>query len=490
MMDVSMERNFGRIFLALLVVGLVLNIYVFSHPFNTIADEEEYLQEAFSLASGQPTGWNLRSFVPQFILFIPALIAKFLGVTSPEAVTLGIRTVNWIYWWIGLLLVYKIGKRTFDVPTAAIATVLLSLNWVWMLNSRRVMMDVPSAVWMLAAIYIITVNKRSFSHCISVVFAAGMASATKFQMGPLAALLIVIFSTNLIQSKDWKNLAVTFVASGLFTLAFGLTDRLIYGQWFGSLLNFYDYTFVNKNDFSTTYGACEPSLFYLTESRNIFSYIFPFFIVFGTICLLINARVKERALIAVAIIAYLVLIQNICHKQVRYLLAILPLLILVGAYGIVRFFVIFRHIFEKIPYIQMITVLGMNSTVILIAVSMISKDDLRNMNGMKETCSSFIYTSVRPELITGGFSIVLLGTPCGIPSHFIRPLIPVYGGVGFNELSRKKQLSEFRTSLKTVRAVVVERGSLLENILHEEWGDTFSPFKISKFHQYALYIKP
>jgi 4-amino-4-deoxy-L-arabinose transferase-like glycosyltransferase len=401
---------------------------------------------------------------------------------------MAVRLANWTFWWIGLFITYKLGKRAFDRPTAVVAIVLLTLNWVWMLNARRVMMDVPSSVWMLLTIYLISTYEKSYAHCIAIVLAAGMSTATKFQMGPLAVFLVLIFSIDLIKKKDWAYLSTTLITGIIFTIAFGFVDRIIYGQWFDSLLNFYTYTFVHTEEFATTYGACEPSTFYFIGSTDIFSYVFPFFIALGMAGAFLNFKGnKTRVIFLASIISYLALIQNVCHKQIRYLVAILPLLTVVGAYGIIRTTAFFQKRFSFLQKSAVLSVSGMCALVCLIAFSFVPRGDVKGITALKESCASFVYDSVQPDLLKSGIYEVMLAVPCGMPSHFLRPIKPIYGGVGFNEQSRNKELREYRERLEQVSAVVVEKGSLLETILLQDWKGTAMLGQISNSKQYVLY---
>lgn len=60
----------------LAIAGMLLSAYVFFLPYDTIADEEEYLSEVFSAAQGHPSGWGIRH------LLYPLLISPFVALAS------------------------------------------------------------------------------------------------------------------------------------------------------------------------------------------------------------------------------------------------------------------------------------------------------------------------------------------------------------------------------------------------------------------------
>ncbi|MEH6813770.1 MAG: hypothetical protein V7677_14645, partial [Motiliproteus sp.] len=106
-----------RIFITLIAAGFALNIYIFSLPYNTIADEDTYITQVMSLISGNPEGWNIRSFFYPLVLTPAAFITKLFSLSSWTDQIFALRLQNWISSWICLFISYHVAKRVFDNRT-------------------------------------------------------------------------------------------------------------------------------------------------------------------------------------------------------------------------------------------------------------------------------------------------------------------------------------------------------------------------------------
>lgn len=472
----------------LLLMGILISAYMFFQPYNLMADEEVYLQQAITLAHGEPNGWNLRSFLPQFIIAVPAALMVALGIHDPAALTMSVRLMSWLYWWAGLVVLYLLARRAFDKRTALLAVGLLLANWVWMLSSKRVMMDVPGGVWILIVLYLIGCEEHKRLRAFAIPMAAGMATATKFQLGPLAAVLCVYCAIGMARQRDWKHLGILAGSAVAFTAAFGLTDRLIYGQWFDSLKNFYIYTFQNTDNFAETYGPCGSLGYYLKASPDIFSYLFPPFILLGIGSMLLKHRTRHIAALVLAICAYLLLMHSVCHKLVRYLVVLVPLLTLAGAHGLLLVFDAVRARLPGFLSARPLAAAGLAGAVGLIAVSMVPRTEVAQILESKESCADFVYGAVLPALAPQGAQQVIFAVPCGMPPYALRPIEPVYGGYGYNEHSRITEIRKYRATLGRLDTAVVARNSELEKVLFEEWGSK-TPALVSEHGEYAMYRK-
>lgn len=467
----------------LAIAGMLLSAYVFFLPYDTIADEEEYLSEVFSAAQGHPSGWGIRH------LLYPLLISPFVALASAagtpvESLALVARLVNWSMWWLGLYAAFRIADRLFGREGAWLAVVFIAFNWVWMLASKRLMMDVPSSTWLLLALYFRIAPQRSegLLPLLAGLSCAALAVATKFQMGPLAVIYGLWLFFERARAHQTRQILIGTAFSLLLVGGIGLVDYLTYGRWFSSILEFQQYNLVDAQDFATKYGACEEPLYYIKHAKDIFS---PFLIPLalpGLIICLGACRRNGGGLLASSTLAYVLIIHLICHKQARYLIAILPEVSILAAGGLVLALSYISTLARPALRHSLITIAS--GGVALIIVALVPRNELKTIFGQQETCADFIYHTIN-ELPKG--SKVALATPCGAPTTFLKDYEIHFGDLGFNSYTRKAEIEKFTKLIESIDAVFVDPRNLLGETVRTSWSRQGYQTTHSALGNYVLY---
>lgn len=482
--DTTADTPLLRLLLvALAIAGVVLSAYVFFLPYDTIADEEEYLSEIFSAAQGRPSGWEIRH------LLHPLLISPFVALASaagtpPESLALVARLVNWSLWWLSLYAAFRIADRLFGREGAWLAVIFIAFNWVWMLAGKRLMMDAPSATWLLLALYFRIVPQRpeSLPPLLAGLTCAALAVATKFQMGPLAVIYGLWLFFERARAHQMRQILIGTAFSLLLAGGIGLVDYLTYGRWFSSILEFRQYNLVNAQEFAMKYGACEEPLYYLKHAKDIFShFLIPLSLPGLVICL--GARGKEGGrLLAGLVLAYILIIHLICHKQSRYLVAILPEVSILAAGGLAF---ALKHIKTLArPALRQSLIAMAVGGVALIIVSLVPRSEVKTIFEQQETCATFVYRTIH-DLPKG--SKVVLATPCGMPTTHLQGYELHFGDLGFNSYTREAEMAKFATLIESADAVFVDPHTPLGEMIRVGWSNQGYATSSSPLGNYVLY---
>lgn len=316
-----------------IALGVLVGAVLFFAPYDLIADEGEYLDEIVSLARGEPKGWIIRSFVYPVLLAPAVLIADALGFDDPESLTHAARLLNWVPPWLSAALAYAIAARVHSRRAGFLAAIFLLCSWAWILNARRVMMDVPSAFWLIAALYFLLLGADRPRNVVLAVVAGSMAVFTKFQSAPATAMIgLLLIAAPSARGVRLRNLGLAALTAAGMLIIYAAVDVATYGTPFISIIEFVRYNFSGE-EFVAQYGACESLLYYATEGpANVYSYLFPLFFVAGAaVCLTSNTGSRLVLLVAAA---QLLALHLTCHKQTRYLVQIAPMLAIIGSLGL------------------------------------------------------------------------------------------------------------------------------------------------------------
>lgn len=493
--DMSVQVNaIEKILFIIFFIGIILNIYIFLLPYNTIADEEEYLNEVFSFAAGEPSGWNIRSFVYPSFLSISILISRFFNLTSLEDLTLAVRLANWIVSWGGVYLTYLISKKIFGKTTAILAVIFLSFSWFWILSSKRVMMDIPSTVFLLLAIYFLLKAIETKNIIMTVVFSS-LAFFTKFQLSiailPIAILLILKSQGR--KEKLHTSLIATTTAIIMIAI-YAITDLYVYGSPFTSIVEFINYNFLNSEEFSAKYGECESALYYITELPLLFSYIFPLFLAAG-LGFSLHYEMKVALPLFFIIVFYIAAMSLICHKQIRYLIQISPILSMFAAFGLVSCGNFIKQkmdnmiSFRKVKANNYLTLVFIVCNTLFIIYSFIPRNDIKQITNLKEACSEFVYETLLTQNDHHIDKNIMLIAPCGTPPFFLKNMVISYGDLGVSPQTRLNELEKIKNKLPYADIAIMQHNSEPEKFLLENWGGIFRTYKVSKYETYIAYIK-
>lgn len=342
-----MKRLFEKYPLVILIIfGIILRIIAsfFSKGFLTLDDHHNLVIDADLLASGFPSMAGLPddfkdSVLYPFIVSLIMQIVRVFGVTSPDTEMLFIRLAHGLFSVIGIYLVFKILEAKVDKRSAAIGGLFMTAFFVMPIFSVHQFEEVICQIPLLASFwYFIRFEKenKNLFLFLSGIF-IGVALILRF---PLIS-FVVPFAIGIIITKSSRKLSFLFIF-GFLVIIFlqSLSNLYVNGEFgysfsqnYGFILN--DYNSIIKSD---GYPAGPPLRYLLTL---LATFIPPFSILF-----LISAvrGGKTFIILGISVLAFLIAHSVIENKQERFLLPIIPILIILAVAG----FNSMRQWFQKI----------------------------------------------------------------------------------------------------------------------------------------------
>jgi len=301
-------RNPERSLVAAFVVFSTIVRIVLAHTYYGFqtGDDLEIAEEAFRRAvSLVHAPWNIRSLLIPDLLVAPVVwLAHAAGIRNALTLAEVARYPFIALSAVNIVLVYVLGRRWYGGLSAVIASGLYAFHWIPLVYG--------------SSLYV-----RTFA--VTCILWSAIATS-----GVLAALAVTaryseaIYFLSLLLDSRRKRLLIGF-AFGIVVFI-GLYDRLTWGRWFGSLLEFAELTFVRRDASSVV--VSQPPWWYLSHILHWMPVtLLPFFII---------ATRRGEARRALAFVAMpLLILSAIFHKELRYLQVILPFALLIAARGFV-----------------------------------------------------------------------------------------------------------------------------------------------------------
>ncbi|MDI6804912.1 MAG: glycosyltransferase family 39 protein [Bacteroidota bacterium] len=327
-----MKRFFEKYPLVVLIffgLGLRVAASFFSKGFLTLDDHHNLVIDADLLASGLSLSADFKdSALYPFIVSLIMQIVRLFGINAPDTEMLFVRLLHGLFSVIGIYLVFKILEAKVDKRSAAIGGLFMSAFFVMPIFSVHQFEEVICQVPLLASVwYLVRFEKenKNLYLFLSGLF-IGVALILRFPLISFAA----PFLLGVIINKSSRKLSYLFLI-GFLVIIFlqSLSNLYVNGEFgysfsknYGFILS--DYNSIIKSD---GYPAGPPSRYLLTL---LAAFIPPFSILF-----LIAAVRGSRTfiLIGLSTLAFLIAHSVIENKQERFLLPIIPMLIILGVAG-------------------------------------------------------------------------------------------------------------------------------------------------------------
>ncbi|MDD4877867.1 MAG: glycosyltransferase family 39 protein [Candidatus Nanoarchaeia archaeon] len=214
-----------------------------------------------------------------------------------------------------ILLAYLIGKKLFSEEAGEIAALMLALTPVFLESTFRIMTEIPSVFFALLALYFY-IEKKPFA---SGIF-AGIAFLTKFPQALVIAIIGIAFM------RKWKNAGKFALGALCFIVPYLVFNWFMYGN--PSV--FADADAIIKNSGAWLFSG--PVYYYLQGilKQN------PLYILSAVG---IYACVRERKYIIPALaIAFFAYFTYHVHKEIRFMLLMLPYFAILASAGIKKMF--------------------------------------------------------------------------------------------------------------------------------------------------------
>ncbi len=280
-------------------------------------------------------------FYPGIVYLIFKVMIAF-GASSLGSILIGVRLFSGILSMISVIVAYYFGKLLFGKEAGLFATFFIAIWYDFVFWAARTMTDGLAMNFVFLAVYLLykAVNatkidntetkkqkRRTFGNLIFAGLSIGVAFMFKFSTAIIAIPLLIY----LILKKKWFG-AFTFCLAILFMIIIqGVIDLVTWGTFLHSPIVFFQYNIISSS--SSIHGTY-PFYAYL----GIFAYAYSFFAVMYLLYLTIGANKNEKTFFLIAISLFFVLILSfIAHKEYRFILPVLPLLVLIAANGMNKY---------------------------------------------------------------------------------------------------------------------------------------------------------
>ncbi len=268
---------------------------------------------------GHPSGFSLVYPGLHYILFY---ILKVFGIVHPEFKMLIVRLLHAAYSLITVVFGYKITLGLSNRENAGTAALLLALFWIMPFMSVRNLIEMACIPPMMIGYYFVVLTKeRNYGrYWVYAGIWLGVAFAFRYQslLIPGGIGLVLLFQ------RQWRNMGyfVLGMAAGLFFLQ-GIVDWIAWGHPFAAFLHYALSNVESRYDYIT--GEWYR---YLLLLLGIFIPPISFYLFYGA-----GRMWKKLAVLFWPMLIFLAFHSAYPNKQERFILPMLPLLIITGSIG-------------------------------------------------------------------------------------------------------------------------------------------------------------
>lgn len=330
----------------LLIIGFIFRLVsvFFSKGFGWFDDHFLIIEPAQNWADGFDNDW-LRSEEdpdrqPQghsfFYIGIHYYIFKFfafINVTDPQVKMFYIRLLHAVWSLLIIKYAYKIAEQYASKKVAWYVGLFMALYWFMPFMSVRNLVEFVCVPPVLIAIYQVKKENFNWKNFAIAGMWLGIAFSIRFQS---AFITLGVGLALLILRTSFKNLIILTLSFFLIVvLTQGVVDYIIWQKPFAECIAYIDYNIANANAYGTDnwhmyfdliFGLLIPPLSFVLFAGYFYSW-------------------KKTALIFWPVLIYLVFHTYFPNKQERFIMTILPLLVISGTIGM---FMLYEKYKEKI----------------------------------------------------------------------------------------------------------------------------------------------
>ena len=293
------------------IIALASRVFLSIFPKMMMWDDAIYMLNAKWLA-GQKIFWE--ALRPPVLPFIFSLFMR-LGITSE----LFFRILTTIFSATAVLLTYYITKKIFGKKVAIFSSAMVIVSPLSMYWSPLIYTEILTSVFLLATVYFSWKGMEEDKYLYLAALFGAISFLTKYTAA-LAVLGIVIFLL-LNKKLNLKKIAIVG-AIGILVISPWLAYN--YLEFGNPLLSF-------EEAVKWKGKTPSPVLTYFNALPEIFSIaVIPF--LYGIFYTTFYIKKKEIQLLAYPIVAFLAFIMLDPHKEVRYILPIVPLMAIYASY--------------------------------------------------------------------------------------------------------------------------------------------------------------
>ncbi len=321
---------------SLLLIGFLARFIavIFSKGFGMFDDHFLVIESAQSWVDGTdyndwlpwsegnkgPTG---HSFLYSGIHFVLFSLMKLFYIEDAQLKMFVIRLLHSLWSLLTIYFGYKITQKISNDKNARSVGLLLALYWFFPWISVRNLVEVVIIPLLLWAIWILISNYYNSKISLNYIFAGillGLAFSTRFQ----SALFIIGIGLALITILNWRAIIGLIFGFVITTLVFqGVVDWILWGKPFSEMRVYIQYNIDHSNDYIVsswyTYllligGILIPPLSIMLFTGFIFTW-------------------RKHLLIFLPTFLFLLFHSIFPNKQERFILTIIPFIIILGVIG-------------------------------------------------------------------------------------------------------------------------------------------------------------
>lgn len=330
----------------LLIIGFLIRLVsvIFSKGFGWHDDHFLIIESSQNWADGFDNSWlpskSDPTRLPQghsfFYVGIHYYIFKFfnaVGILNPQTKMFFIRFLHALWSLLIIKYGYKIAEQYADKKVAWYTGVFLTFLWFMPFISVRNLVEFVCVPALLIAIYNLGkqhLNTRTF---LIAGFWLGIAFSIRFQSIFIAAGIGLAL---LIQKRSFKHILIfSLTCLSVIVLTQGLVDYMIWKKPFAEFMSYVEYNINN----ATTYGTNNWHMYF----DLIFGLLIPplSFVLFAGYFY----TWKKMPLIFWPVLLYLAFHTYFPNKQERFIMTILPLMVISGTVGM---FMLYERYKERI----------------------------------------------------------------------------------------------------------------------------------------------
>lgn len=280
-------------------------------------DENKWLP---SYGAATPSGHSL-FYVGIHYVFLECL--EFFRIYDPQIKMYFIRFILAAFSLLTIWFGYKISLKLSDLKSAKIVALLLAILWLFPFLSVRNLVEVSCIPFFMWGLWLV-VNKLNINKNKLIMFIAGFVSGLSVSVRFQAVLLIAGLAFALLIKKKWTSAILYSIGAVLsFVLIQGTIDSIIWGKPFAEFTEYVKYNIDNRYNYFT---------------GNWYNYILlilglllppvSFFIFFGWL-----RSWKKYFIVFFPAFLFLLFHTYFPNRQERFILTILPLIIITGVIG-------------------------------------------------------------------------------------------------------------------------------------------------------------
>jgi hypothetical protein len=267
-----------------------------------------------------PTGHNF--FYPglHFLLF---LFFKYIHLTNPQMKMFFVRLINASWSLITIYFGYKITERLSDKRSARIVGLLLALLWFMPWVSVRDLVEMSCVPLLIMAVWFI-VSRGDQPGQTSAYFLSGLFLGLSFDLRPQTIFFTFGLILVVLYERKWKE-TITLILGSLIPIVLvqGTVDYFIWGKPFVELIGYIKGNILSAKNYIT--------LPWYNYFLVIFGILIPpvsLMLFFGFL-----RTWKKYLLIFIPVAIFFIFHSYFPNKQERFILPILPFIIITGVIG-------------------------------------------------------------------------------------------------------------------------------------------------------------